>query len=89
MVKLKREDDYKVLQRIEEKLDGLANTVAVTCEIVGRHDKDINGNGKPGLIDDVATLKSDVKSAKTGAIWVSAVIGAAWAVVVVWFKGGK
>jgi hypothetical protein len=95
MVKLKREDDYKVLDRIETKLDALTSTLAVTCEIVGRHDKDINGNGQPGLNQKVATLENSASEAKgkakgTAQLW-SAIISVAVGVMTYFITrwGGK
>ncbi len=59
------------IQQADAKRDALLEQIR--CD-VGDHEKDINGNGKPGLKTDVAVLQEQV----TRLVWMLGAVGVAF-----------
>lgn len=89
MARLKRKSDSDLLASIDSKIDIITTTLAVTCEKVATHEKDINGNGTGGLKRDVKALEEGMWRAKGWAAALGTMAGGVISMIVAYFKHGK
>lgn len=61
--------DHDLLVRIDGKMES-------ACITLGHHDQDLNGNGKPGLKQDMVKAQTELRAIiRVGSIIVTSVIG--------------
>ena len=75
------------IPQIETDIALMKNSYADVCKDVTKLDLLINGNGHPGMKDDVSHLKTRVGAICKGIVWATAIIGGSLlaATVSLWF----